>query len=71
MEAKTMSKPAVAVAGTSAKPSLKRKADEELKELEENDENQGPIPIVKLEVCLHLFERYLTGSDRTYRAMNH
>lgn len=52
-----MSKPAVAVAGTSAKPSLKRKADEELKELEENDENQGPIPIVKLEVCLHLFER--------------
>lgn len=53
MEAKQLQKPKidVAVAGSS-KPDLKRKHQEVEKhqELEEQDENLGPIPIAKLEV---------------------
>lgn len=49
--AKTTNKPVDTAVAGSSKPDLKRKHQEHQKqELEENDENTGPIPIVKLEV---------------------
>lgn len=53
MEQKDKQKDAQAVAGTSTKPDLKRKLKDDVKELDEDQENTGPIPIMKLEVCLH------------------
>lgn len=52
MEAGVASKGDVAVAGSSKKPDLKRKHQDDVKDREENEENCGPIPIVKLEVSL-------------------
>lgn len=53
MEAKQLQKPKIdAAVASSSKPDLKRKHQEVEKhqELEEQDENLGPIPIAKLEV---------------------
>lgn len=57
MEAGLASKGKVAVAGPSTKPDLKRKHQDAVKDCEENEENCGPIPIVKLEVSLFTLVR--------------